>query len=104
MTVGFLKMMRYIQKMWAKGINYPIWGTCLGLEVMLIALSNDVKILSNLTNRGYQCEVFSDYENSSILNKMPLDLRLNLENRKLINFYHMHGISVKKFMSTPKLI
>lgn len=31
-------------------------------------------------------------------------MRLNLEHRKLINFYHMHGISVKKFLSSPKLI
>lgn len=54
MTVGFLKIFRYIQKMWTKGINYPIWGTCLGLEVMLIALSNDIKILSNLNSRGHQ--------------------------------------------------
>ena len=54
MTAGFLKIFRYIQKMWAKGINYPIWGTCLGLEVMLIALSNDIKILSNLNSRGHQ--------------------------------------------------
>lgn len=54
MTVGFMKIFRYIQKMWAKGINYPIWGTCLGLEVMLIALSNDIKILSNLNSRGHQ--------------------------------------------------
>ena len=35
---------------------------------------------------------------------MPLDLRLNLENRKLLNFFHIYGISVKKFMSTPKLV
>lgn len=54
MTAGFLKMWRQIQKMWAKGINFPIWGTCLGLEVMLIAISNDIKILSNLNHRGYQ--------------------------------------------------
>ncbi len=53
-TVGFLKIFRYIQKLWAKGIDYPIWGTCLGLEVMLIALTNDVKILSNLNSRGHQ--------------------------------------------------
>jgi len=31
MTAGFLKVWRYILKMWNKGIHYPIWGTCLGL-------------------------------------------------------------------------
>ncbi len=104
MTVGFLKIFRYIQKMWSKGINYPIWGTCLGLEVMLIALSNDVKILSNLNSRGHQQEIYSDYDSSRIMQKMPLNLRLYLQHRKLINFAHMHGISVKKFMSSPKLM
>lgn len=27
---GFLKIWRYINKMWNKNIYYPIWGTCLG--------------------------------------------------------------------------
>lgn len=71
---------------------------------MLIALSNDIKILSNLNHRGHQSEIISDYENSVILQHIPLELRLNMEHRKLINFYHMHGISVKKFMSSPKLM
>ena len=31
MMKGFMTIWRYIQKMWAKGINFPIWGTCLGL-------------------------------------------------------------------------
>ena len=104
MMIGFLKIWRHIQKMWAKGINFPIWGTCLGLEAMIIAISNDTKILSRLNNRGYQCQVYSDYENSTILKRMPLDLRLNLEHRKLLNVFHIYGISVKKFMDTPKLV
>jgi hypothetical protein len=29
--LGFLKIWRFIQKLWAKGVYYPIWGTCLGL-------------------------------------------------------------------------
>jgi len=35
---------------------------------------------------------------------MPLDLRINLEHRKLINNHHVYGISIKKFMNTPKLV
>ena len=71
-------MMRPIQKMWAKGINFPIWGTCLGLETILVTLTNDTKILSRFNNRGYHSYIYPDYENSKILKKMPLDLRLNL--------------------------
>lgn len=52
--LGFMKIFRYINKLWNKGINYPIWGTCLGFEIMLLALSNDVKILSCLNSRGHQ--------------------------------------------------
>jgi hypothetical protein len=51
---GFLKIWRYIQKMWNKGLQYPIWGTCLGLEILLIALSGEAKILSSLNSRGHQ--------------------------------------------------
>ena len=57
-----------------------------------------------MNNQGYQCEIYTDYENSTILKNIPLDLRLNMENRKLINNYHVFGILVKKFMSTPKLM
>lgn len=34
---------------------------------------------------------------------MPIKLRLKAENRKLINFQHTYGISVKKFLSNQKL-
>ncbi len=30
-TVGFQKIWRKINKMWEKGVYYPVWGTCLGL-------------------------------------------------------------------------
>lgn len=52
--IGFLKIWRFIQKLWAKGVHYPIWGTCLGLEIILLTLSGDVKILSKLNSRGHQ--------------------------------------------------
>ena len=66
-------------------------------------LSNDCKILSNLNSRGHQTEIYSDYQQSSILSSLPTLLRHNLENQKLINFAHMHGITIKKFLSSPKL-
>lgn len=101
--IGFLKIWRFLQKMWAKGVYYPIWGTCLGLEIMLLALSGDVKILSRLNSRGHQVEIFSNYEKSWMLKKMPVKLRLKAENCKLLNFQHTYGISVKKFLNNPKL-
>jgi hypothetical protein len=35
---------------------------------------------------------------------MPIKLRLKAENCKLLNFQHTYGISVKKFLNSPKLI
>lgn len=102
--IGFLKVWRLIQKMWAKGVYYPIWGTCLGFEMMLIALTNDTKVLSNLNSRGHQLEIYSNYDDSKILKKMPLNLRFKAENYKLINFQHSYGISVQKFLNFPKLM
>lgn len=29
--VGFFKIWRMINKLWQKGVHFPIWGTCLGL-------------------------------------------------------------------------
>lgn len=35
---------------------------------------------------------------------MPVRLRLLVENKKLINFQHAHGISVSKFLKYPRLM
>lgn len=69
--VGFLKVWRFIQKLWSKGVNFQIWGTCLGFEMMLLAISGDVKILSCLNSRGHQAEIYSDYDNCNMLKKIP---------------------------------
>lgn len=34
---------------------------------------------------------------------MPLKLKVNIENKKLINFMHSHGITVTKFQANAKL-
>lgn len=39
-----------------------------------------------------------------MLHKMPLKLKLKSENKKLINFQHSYGITVKKFLSQVKLV
>ena len=69
--IGFFKIWRVINKLWQKGVYFPVWGTCLGLEIILMAITNEVKILSNLNSRAHQLEVFSDYENSLITFNMP---------------------------------
>ena len=67
--------------------------------MVLMAITNDVKILSNLNSRSHQLEVFSDYENSAVTSAMPTELKIQIENRKLINFQHVHGISLQKFIN-----
>lgn len=57
-TIGFQKIWRKINKMWEKGVYYPVWGTCLGLQMVLMAITMDVKILSNLNSRAHQLEVY----------------------------------------------
>ena len=52
--IGFFKIWRMINKLWQKGTYFPIWGTCLGLEIILMAITNDVKVLSNLNSRAHQ--------------------------------------------------
>jgi hypothetical protein len=34
---------------------------------------------------------------------MPTNLKIQIENRKLMNFAHAYGISIQKFLNTPKL-
>jgi hypothetical protein len=68
-----------------------------------MAITNDVKILSNLNSRMHQLEIYPDYKKSIIFRDMPSSLRIQIENRKIINFQHAHGISVQKFRLNDKL-
>lgn len=101
-TQGFKKVWRGINKLWAKGIRYPVWGTCLGLELVLLMLSEDTKVLSNLNSRNHTLDIWSDYDNSIIFRDMPINIRVNIENKKLLNFFHMHGISASRFLYSEK--
>lgn len=69
----------------------------------MIALTNDVKILSNLNSKGHELPIYSEYHNSRFLGSMPPQLRLLVEHRKLLNFSHMHGLSLAKYTRSPKL-
>ena len=60
-TVGFKKLWKFINKQWGKGIYYPIWGTCLGFELVLLMISGDMKILNSLNSKGHTQDIFSFY-------------------------------------------
>lgn len=101
-TLGFRKVWRLVNKMWARGVRYPVWGTCLGLELVLMMITEDTKVLSTLNSRNHTSEVWAHYEDSLIFRDMPTQIRLNIENRKLLNFFHRHGISLNRFLYNEK--
>ena len=65
-------------------------------------MSGDMKILNPLNSKNHTLDIFSYYDQSEILKNMPLNMRVNLENKKLLNFAHMNGISMNGFMVDDK--
>jgi gamma-glutamyl hydrolase len=101
-TIGFRKVWRLVCKLWNKGIRYPVWGTCLGLELVLMMITEDTKVLSTLNSRNHTLEGWTNYEDSAIFKDMPTNIRVNIENKPLLNFFHRHGISLSRFLYNEK--
>lgn len=60
-TSGFKKVWKIVSKLWQKGVHYPLWGTCLGFELVLLMISGDMKILNSLNSKNHTLNIFTFY-------------------------------------------
>ena len=86
--------------------NFPVWGTCLGFEAIVLAQSNyKVKLARpsslnelhsiNFLKSNYKGSLFSKYMTPRIISY--------LENNKVTYFNHHHGFTVDAFQADDKL-
>jgi len=36
-----------------KGTHFPVWGTCLGFEIIVLTIANDTQILKNFNSSNH---------------------------------------------------
>ncbi|XP_060535921.1 gamma-glutamyl hydrolase-like isoform X2 [Cylas formicarius] len=79
------------------GNYYPIWGTCLGMQVLMYASLNgtkDVRLDCSLTNVAIPLNFSKDYENSRMFSRTP-DETINILKSKNVT-YNQHRYCLTK--------
>jgi hypothetical protein len=63
-----------------------VWETYLSLELVLMMITEDTKVLITPNFRNPTLEVWSNYEDSVIFKDIPTTTRVNITNKPLLNF------------------
>lgn len=88
-----------------KGDYFPIWGTCLGYELLLITIANGYVLETfDSTNHRTQLAYFKNLtKNSKMFKKLTPKLKKNSEKKDLMFFFHHYGISVEGLQNNSAL-
>ncbi|XP_067879122.1 gamma-glutamyl hydrolase [Heterodontus francisci] len=99
-----MKFYELALKAFDAGDYFPIWGTCLGLQLLTVVtagknlLTNtdteNIALPLNLTNAAASSKMFQ---------KFPLDVYKALSNEPLTGNFHNFSITVKAFLGDEKL-
>jgi len=88
------------------GDYFPLWGTCLGFEELLIAGANGTNVLDvgfDSEDLTLALELTQAAEDSRFFNAMPDNLKKIVTTEKVTYNNHMCGITPKHFANTPML-
>lgn len=85
-----------------KNNYFPIWGTCLGYELIIIAITNDPTILNTFNSTNHRLAL-----NYSVKSKLFKDLNSNLKEyihtNPVLFFSHRYGMTVESFLKNELL-
>lgn len=89
-----------------KGDYFPIWGTCLGFEVMLMAVAKNSTVLQNFnsTNHSLKLKFYDKGTKSDLYQDMPDRMRTYLQHEKAMFFNHKLGVSNETFLENENLM
>ena len=91
---------------YAKNNGIPIWGTCLGMQMITIFMSDDNKnFMEKYDNIGLKnVELTKEAKDSKMLSLFKKTDFDNLKNSKTSYHIHKHGISPEVFFSNKNLV
>lgn len=88
-----------------KGDYFPIWGTCLGFELLLITIAEG-NVLEKFDSNNHRTQLiyFKNLtKNSRMFRKITPRLKNISEKKKLMLFFHNYGISVEALENNTAL-
>ncbi|XP_018572929.1 gamma-glutamyl hydrolase isoform X2 [Anoplophora glabripennis] len=77
-----------------KGRYYPVWGTCLGMQVLgFVAAGEDIRVDCSLKNKAIPLDFVEGFENSRLFKKAPEDI-ISILNKYNVTFnYHSYCLT-----------
>lgn len=87
-----------------EGDTFPIWGTCLGLQLLTVFVAGE-NLLSSTTaeNVTYPLNFTAEAQSSRMFNKFPSDVHKALSQEPLTANFHHYGVTKEDFMGNKKL-
>lgn len=89
-----------------RGDHFPVYGVCLGFELLSVLVSKNHRILEPFDAKnipGPLLFVDERAKNLSLFEWVPLNIINELHNQKLAMQNHKWGLSPEKWQSTPEL-
>lgn len=101
-TAGFY--FRLALKANDQGDYFPIWGTCLGFQLLTVLVAGE-NLLSKTTaeNVTYPLNFSSEALSSRMFSSFPSELRRALSEEPLTANFHHYGVTKEAFMNNEKL-
>jgi len=85
------------------GDYFPIWGTCLGLEMLILDVASDPTTMDIFNSENHHGNVLFLNKNSKVFEGMPEDLKLYAETEAPAFFFHKYGKRYDKFVLDKRL-
>ncbi|XP_067251590.1 gamma-glutamyl hydrolase [Chanodichthys erythropterus] len=87
-----------------EGEYFPIWGTCLGFQLLTVLVAGE-NLLSKTTaeNVTYPLNFSAEAQSSRMFANIPPDLRKALSQEPLTANFHHYGVTKEAFMGNEKL-
>ncbi|XP_049313877.1 gamma-glutamyl hydrolase [Bactrocera dorsalis] len=98
-----LNIIRIAEKLHKKGINLPIWGTCLGFQLLVLYTTHladapygtDVRDKCEFMNCFLSVEFSSDFRDSRLFADLPVEIESIMKNKPFGHHRHRYCVSLK---------
>jgi len=98
---------KYAKNANSNGIHFPLWGTCLGFQELLVLAADDTSILDgpfDSEDLTLALTLTSAANQSNFFKAMPEKLKNIAVKEKVTYNNHVHGITPKHFNNIAKLV
>lgn len=86
-----------------RGDFFPIWGTCLGLEMMIMDISEEAAVLDEFNSENHHQDLIFVKGNSRMWDGLSDDLKNYAMLHKPAFFYHKYGKRYESFIENERL-